>query len=40
MNRKRKVIHKKVFHIPQPLWKNQREELMLAVMSRMLFCRS
>ena len=31
-------LHSLCFHIPQPLWKNQREELIFAVMSRMLFC--
>ena len=35
-----KVFHNFSFHIPQPLWKNQRQELILAVMSRIWFCRA
>ena len=33
-------IHRKVFHFPQHLWKNQRQELILEVMSRMCVCSS
>ena len=32
------VIHRKVFHIPQPLWNYYKQELMFAVMSRIAFC--
>ena len=32
-----KVINRKVIHNPQGLWKDYRLELMLAVMSRILF---
>ena len=35
----RKDFNNDSFHIPQTLWKNQRQELIFAVMSRMLFCR-
>jgi len=35
----RKVFNRYSFHIPQILWKNHRQELIFAVISRMLFCR-
>ena len=34
-----KVVHRKIIHIPQPLWKIYRQELILEVMSRMVFFR-
>ena len=37
--KKEKFVHRNFFHIPQTLWINYRQELMLAVMSRMWFCR-
>lgn len=36
-NKKGKVIHREVFQIPQGVWRNQSDELILAVMSRTVF---
>lgn len=34
-----KVFHRFSFHISQGLWKNYKQELIFAVISRMWFCR-